>query len=549
MREDLEALIAHAGSGSRLTPVPGAAGGDRAPRRSSSRGSRRSRSGTTGRRTGTRSSTIDKAQRLLGWEPRLSNAEALCETYDWYLAHRGDAARCGRHAPRALEPAGARAAQAHVLERLTGTRTSAPRTSPERSRASASFACGERDRLDLASAPARAGASARNSVAVGPRQVRDRADDPLAPEQLVRERRDVAHVDPGADDRRRPCATWPSASGTSSPAGANRIAASSSPGGPSAVSPAHVAPSDRANACASRRHPAASARTPSGPARRRPGRRCAPPRRTRTARSAPRRPRAGATGSRSARRREAAPPRTSSDGRRHREAEPLVGDAELRVAAVQVVAGEPRAVAEVLAAGDGSTRTRRTSSRATARRRGRRATNRPALVDDLGDDLVAEDEGQLRAAELAVDDVQVGAADAAREHAEERLRPSQRRLGGATSSAASASSRERRGAERRHRCSSSASRCNRATIVHAAVAYAAELLDYRAEFPILEHTTYLINHSLAAMPRRAEDRLAEYARMWGERGIRALGRGLVDDADDGRRPGRPDRRRAGRARP
>ena len=39
-----------------------------------------------------------------------------------------------------------------------------------------------------------------------------------------------------------------------------------------------------------------------------------------------------------------------------------------------------------------------------------------------------------------------------------------------------------------------------------------ELLDYRAEFPILEHTTYLINHSLAAMPRRAEERLAEYAR-------------------------------------
>ena len=48
-----------------------------------------------------------------------------------------------------------------------------------------------------------------------------------------------------------------------------------------------------------------------------------------------------------------------------------------------------------------------------------------------------------------------------------------------------------------------------------------ELLDYRSEFPILEHTTYLINHSLAAMPRKAEERLAEYARMWGERGIRA----------------------------
>jgi kynureninase len=52
-----------------------------------------------------------------------------------------------------------------------------------------------------------------------------------------------------------------------------------------------------------------------------------------------------------------------------------------------------------------------------------------------------------------------------------------------------------------------------------------ELLDYRAEFPILEHTTYLINHSLAAMPRRAGERLAEYARMWGERGIRAWGEG------------------------
>jgi kynureninase len=48
-----------------------------------------------------------------------------------------------------------------------------------------------------------------------------------------------------------------------------------------------------------------------------------------------------------------------------------------------------------------------------------------------------------------------------------------------------------------------------------------DLLDYRSEFPILEHTTYLINHSLAAMPRRAEERLAEYARMWSERGIRS----------------------------
>jgi kynureninase len=52
-----------------------------------------------------------------------------------------------------------------------------------------------------------------------------------------------------------------------------------------------------------------------------------------------------------------------------------------------------------------------------------------------------------------------------------------------------------------------------------------DLLDYRSEFPILAHTTYLINHSLGAMPRKAADRLAEYARMWAERGIRSWAEG------------------------
>ena len=54
------------------------------------------------------------------------------------------------------------------------------------------------------------------------------------------------------------------------------------------------------------------------------------------------------------------------------------------------------------------------------------------------------------------------------------------------------------------------------------------LLDYRPEFPILEHTTYLINHSLGAMPARVEERVAEYARTWRERGIRAWGEGWWD---------------------
>jgi kynureninase len=52
-----------------------------------------------------------------------------------------------------------------------------------------------------------------------------------------------------------------------------------------------------------------------------------------------------------------------------------------------------------------------------------------------------------------------------------------------------------------------------------------DLLDYRGDFPILANTTYLINHSLGAMPAAAADRVAEYARTWAERGIRAWAEG------------------------
>src|SRR3954447_7168993 len=51
---------------------------------------------------------------------------------------------------------------------------------------------------------------------------------------------------------------------------------------------------------------------------------------------------------------------------------------------------------------------------------------------------------------------------------------------------------------------------------------------YRDRFPILADTTYLINHSLAAMPAAAENNLAEYARMWKTRGIRSWGEGWWD---------------------
>ena len=47
------------------------------------------------------------------------------------------------------------------------------------------------------------------------------------------------------------------------------------------------------------------------------------------------------------------------------------------------------------------------------------------------------------------------------------------------------------------------------------------LLAWRKEFPILEHTTYMISHSLGPMPRRTQAALQEFADVWATRGIRA----------------------------
>ncbi len=52
-----------------------------------------------------------------------------------------------------------------------------------------------------------------------------------------------------------------------------------------------------------------------------------------------------------------------------------------------------------------------------------------------------------------------------------------------------------------------------------------ELLNFRSEFPILETTTYMISHSLGAMPRKVYDRLYEFADTWATRGIRAWAEG------------------------
>ncbi len=52
-----------------------------------------------------------------------------------------------------------------------------------------------------------------------------------------------------------------------------------------------------------------------------------------------------------------------------------------------------------------------------------------------------------------------------------------------------------------------------------------ELLAHRPEFPILEKTTYLVSHSLGAMPRGAAAELEEYTRQWSTRGVRAWAEG------------------------
>jgi kynureninase len=51
------------------------------------------------------------------------------------------------------------------------------------------------------------------------------------------------------------------------------------------------------------------------------------------------------------------------------------------------------------------------------------------------------------------------------------------------------------------------------------------LLAFRTEFPILEKTNYLVSNSLGPMPRTVPEKLAEFARDWGELGVKAWNRG------------------------
>jgi nucleoside-diphosphate-sugar epimerase len=94
VRSDLQALIDHAGSSSRLTPVPVK------PAEVILRGLELARLSPLVEwhyKTAHRDSFVDvsRAERVLGWKPKSSNADALIETYDWYLAHRDELAEGG----------------------------------------------------------------------------------------------------------------------------------------------------------------------------------------------------------------------------------------------------------------------------------------------------------------------------------------------------------------------------------------------------------------------------------------------------------------------
>ena len=53
------------------------------------------------------------------------------------------------------------------------------------------------------------------------------------------------------------------------------------------------------------------------------------------------------------------------------------------------------------------------------------------------------------------------------------------------------------------------------------IATAADIGHWRSEFPIVETCTYLVSHSLGAMPRKTAVYLQEFADMWSTRGVRA----------------------------
>ena len=89
MFETLSALVAHAGTRSRVVNVPSA------PAQAMMRATSRlglSPLGPYHALMYGRSLYFDttRAETELGWTPRFGNVEMICESYDWYVAHRDE---------------------------------------------------------------------------------------------------------------------------------------------------------------------------------------------------------------------------------------------------------------------------------------------------------------------------------------------------------------------------------------------------------------------------------------------------------------------------
>ena len=94
VREDMQALIEHAGTNARLFPIsPRLA----VPALRALELARLSPLSEWHYKTAYKDSwiSIERARRDLGWAPKLSNAQALCDTYDWYLENRESFATSG----------------------------------------------------------------------------------------------------------------------------------------------------------------------------------------------------------------------------------------------------------------------------------------------------------------------------------------------------------------------------------------------------------------------------------------------------------------------
>jgi nucleoside-diphosphate-sugar epimerase len=94
VRTDLQALIDHAGTASKLRPVPAR------PAEVALRALELAKLSPLGEwhyKTASRDSFVDvaKAERLLGWRPTKSNPQTLIENYDWYTANRAQMKSAG----------------------------------------------------------------------------------------------------------------------------------------------------------------------------------------------------------------------------------------------------------------------------------------------------------------------------------------------------------------------------------------------------------------------------------------------------------------------